>query len=256
MDFVNSEIIGRIGFVILNRPDKRNALNPQLVNEVTSVLKEFNANETIRVIVIKSSDKPFCAGADLSYIKALSDFTFEENLEDSNRLKHMFELIYNSPKITISQVEGPAIAGGCGLAQMTDFCFASDEAIFGYSEVKIGFIPALVMVYLREKIGMNLLNKWLLTGSVFAADEALKDGLIYKISTPEKIESEVIAFADKIASSTSGDSIRLTKLLMREIPPNRLNALELAAKSNAEARQTGDCKRGISSFLNKERNKW
>ncbi len=256
MDFVNSEIIGRIGFVILNRPDKRNALNPQLVNEVTSVMKEFNANETIRVIVIKSSDKPFCAGADLSYIKALSDFTFEENLEDSNRLKHMFELIYNSPKITISQVEGPAIAGGCGLAQMTDFCFASDEAIFGYSEVKIGFIPALVMVYLREKIGMNLLNKWLLTGSVFAADEALKDGLIYKISTPEKIESEVIAFADKIASSTSGDSIRLTKLLMREIPPNRLNALELAAKSNAEARQTGDCKRGISSFLNKERNKW
>ena len=256
MDFVNSEIIGRIGFVILNRPDKRNALNPQLVNEVTSVMKEFNANETIRVIVIKSSDKPFCAGADLSYIKALSDFTFEENLEDSNRLKHMFELIYNSPKITISQVEGPAIAGGCGLAQMTDFCFASDEAIFGYSEVKIGFIPALVMVYLREKIGMNLLNKWLLTGSVFAADEALKDGLIYKISTPEKIESEVIAFADKIASSTSGDSIRLTKLLMREIPPNRLNALELAAKSNAEARQTGDCKRGISSFLNKERIKW
>ncbi len=256
MDFLNSEIIGRIGFVILNRPDKRNALNPQLVNEVTSVVKDFNANETIRVIVFKSSDKPFCAGADLSYIKALSDFTFEENLEDSYRLKQMFEIIYNSPKITISQVEGPAIAGGCGLAQMMDFCFASDEAIFGYSEVKIGFIPALVMVYLREKIGMNLLNKWLLTGSVFTADEALKDDLIYKISTPEKIESEVIAFADKIASSTSGDSIRLTKLLMREIPPNRLNALELASKSNAEARQTGDCKRGISSFLNKERIKW
>ena len=256
MDFVNSEIIGRIGFIILNRPDKRNALNPQLVNEVTSVMKDFNANETIRVIVIKSSDKPFCAGADLSYIKALNDFTFEENLEDSNRLKQMFELIYNSPKITISQVEGPAIAGGCGLAQMTDFCFASDEAIFGYSEVKIGFIPALVMVYLREKIGMNLLNKWLLTGSVFMADEALKDGLVYKISTPENIESEVFEFAERIVSGTSGDSIRLTKLLMREIPPNRKEALELAANSNAEARQTNDCKRGVSSFLNKEKIKW
>lgn len=256
MNYVRSEISGSIAYAILNRPEKRNALNPQLVEELSSVIKGYNEDNDIRVIVVKSSDKNFCAGADLSYIKALNDFTFEENLSDSNRLKQMFEHIYNSPKITISQVEGPAIAGGCGLAQMTDFCFATDEATFGYSEVKIGFIPALVMVYLREKIGMNLLNKWLLTGRIFNAHTAYQDGLVYEIVSSDLIDSTVVDFAENIAKSTSPESIKLTKSLMREIPSNRKEALDLASHSNAQARQTDDCKKGISSFLNKERIKW
>lgn len=256
MNYVRSEILGRVGYAILNRPEKRNALNPQLIEELSSVIKNFNEDDNIRVIIVKSSDKNFCAGADLSYIKALNDFTFEENLADSNHLKQMFELIYTSPKITISQVEGPAIAGGCGLAQMTDFCFATDEATFGYSEVKIGFIPALVMVYLRDKIGMNLLNKWLLTGLVFDAQTAYEDGLVYKVLSSQEIGLTVFGFAENIAKGTSPESIKLTKALMREIPSNRLEALELAARANAQARQTDDCKKGVSSFLNKERIKW
>ena len=256
MDYVRSEVSGSVGYIILNRPEKRNALNPQLVDELSILMEEFNRNDKIRVVVLKSSDKNFCAGADLSYIKALNDFSFEENLSDSNRLKQMFELVYNSPKITISQVEGPAIAGGCGLAQMTDFCFATDDASFGYSEVKIGFIPALVMVYLREKIGMNLLNKWFLTGLIFNAQNAYEDGLVYKVVSSDIIDSTVVDFAENIAKNTSPESIKLTKSLMREIPSNRVEALELAARSNALARQTADCKKGILSFLNKQKIKW
>ena len=132
-----TQVDGRVATLILNRPEKRNALSAELVSEMSAAMVAFNEDEQVRVVIVRSADKPFCAGADLSYLAKLRDFSLEENEADSQSLRRLFDLIYLSPKIVISQVEGPALAGGCGLATLADLCFATPEATFGYTEVKI-----------------------------------------------------------------------------------------------------------------------
>ncbi len=215
MSLILTNIEGRVGTIVLNRPEKRNALSAELVTELKQAFLDFNSNENVKIILLKSASLPFCAGADLAYLMQLRNFTFDENVADSQHLKELFELIYTSPKITISQVEGPALAGGCGLATVTDFCFASIEATFGYTEAKIGFLPALVMVYLREKVGMQVMTDWLLTGRVFGADEAFNCGLIYQVSASDDIEKQVNDFIAKLTIGVSQQSIAGIKKMMR-----------------------------------------
>ncbi len=248
------EIKGQIAEVIMNRPEKRNALNPDLVLELTAAFEALNANAEVRLIVLKSKEGAFCAGADLSYLKSLSQFTHQENIEDSTRLKNLFELIYHSPKITVSQVEGPALAGGCGLAFLADFCFATPSSTFGYTEARIGFIPALVMVYLKEKLNQNQMNEWLLTAQIFSADKAYTDGLVYVVD--EKIGQKVNEFAAELLKSVSSESTLRIKSMMRNMPSNWNESLVYAAEQNALARKTADCQKGVSAFLNKEKISW
>ncbi len=256
MSLILTNIEGRVGTIVLNRPEKRNALSAELVTELKQAFLDFNSNENVKIILLKSASLPFCAGADLAYLMQLRNFTFDENVEDSQHLKELFELIYTSPKITISQVEGPALAGGCGLATVTDFCFASIEATFGYTEAKIGFLPALVMVYLREKVGMQVMTDWLLTGRVFGADEAFNCGLIYQVSASDDIEKQVNDFIAKLTIGVSQQSIAGIKKMMRNLPFDRSEALNYAAEMNAHARATTDCRKGIDAFLNKEKITW
>ncbi len=248
------EIKGQIAEVIMNRPEKRNALNPDLVLELTAAFEALNANAEVRLIVLKSKEGAFCAGADLSYLKSLSQFTHQENIEDSTRLKNLFELIYHSPKITVSQVEGPALAGGCGLAFLADFCFATPSSTFGYTEARIGFIPALVMVYLKEKLNQNQMNEWLLTAQIFSADKAYTDGLVYVVD--ENIGQKVNEFAAELLKSVSSESTLRIKSMMRNMPSNWNESLVYAAEQNALARKTADCQKGVSAFLNKEKISW
>lgn len=256
MSLILTNIEGRVGTIVLNRPEKRNALSAELVTELKQAFLDFNSNENVKIILLKSASLPFCAGADLAYLMQLRNFTFDENVADSQHLKELFELIYTSPKITISQVEGPALAGGCGLATVTDFCFASIEATFGYTEAKIGFLPALVMVYLREKVGMQVMTDWLLTGRVFGADEAFNCGLIYQVSASDDIEKQVNDFISKLTIGVSQQSIAGIKKMMRNLPFDRSEALNYAAEMNAHARATTDCRKGIDAFLNKEKITW
>ncbi len=248
------EIKGQIAEVIMNRPEKRNALNPDLVLELTAAFEALNANAEVRLIALKSKEGAFCAGADLSYLKSLSQFTHQENIEDSTRLKNLFELIYHSPKITVSQVEGPALAGGCGLAFLADFCFATPSSTFGYTEARIGFIPALVMVYLKEKLNQNQMNEWLLTAQIFSADKAYTDGLVYVVD--ENIGQKVNEFAAELLKSVSSESTLRIKSMMRNMPSNWNESLVYAAEQNALARKTDDCQKGVSAFLNKEKISW
>ena len=256
MSLILTNIEGRVATIVLNRPEKRNALSAELVTELKQAFLDFNSNENVKIILLKSAALPFCAGADLAYLTQLRNFTFEENVADSQHLKELFECIYTSPKVTISQVEGPALAGGCGLATVTDFCFASIEATFGYTEVKIGFLPALVMVYLREKVGMQVMTDWLLTGRVFGADEAFHKGLIYDVSASDEIEKHVNDFMSNLLVGVSQQSIEGIKKMMRNLPFDRKEALNYAAEMNAHARATSDCKKGIDAFLNKEKISW
>jgi len=245
---------GQISEVIMNRPEKRNALNPELITELTQAFQQLNSDAHTRIIILKSKEGAFCAGADLSYLKSLSEFTHQENIQDSTRLKNLFELIYQSPKIVISQVEGAALAGGCGLAFLADFCFASPESTFGYTEARIGFVPALVMVYLREKLNQNQLNEWLLTAQIFDSTKAYNDGLVYRISND--ISREVNDFARNLLKSVSSDSTSRIKSMLRKMPQDWNESLTFAAEQNALARKTDDCQKGISAFLNKEKISW
>ncbi|MCB9260868.1 MAG: enoyl-CoA hydratase/isomerase family protein [Flavobacteriales bacterium] len=246
-----------VGTITLNRPEKRNALNEQLVIELKEVLDLARTDNSCKIVVIESSGEAFCAGADLEYLQKLQKNSFEENVQDSTNLMELFKTIYTFPKIIISKVDGPAIAGGCGLATVTDFCFASNKATFGYTEARIGFVPAIVMVFLLRKIGEGKAREILLTGEVFGADRAKHLGLVNEVIDAAELNDYVNHFAINLVSKNSGRSLALIKEMIATIPEKNLNeALTYAAQKNAEMRESEDCKKGISAFLNKEKISW
>ena len=257
MSVLNYEVVNRVAWITLNRPEKRNALSVALIESLGEAFKMANENESVRVIVLKSADKPFCAGADLAYLTELRQNSLEENLADSQRLRRMFDAIYHSSKLVISQVEGAALAGGCGLATLADICVATPQAQFGYTEVKIGFIPALVMVYMRERVAGWVMRDLLLTGRVIDATEAMRMGLVQYVVAESEVSGFVEGLARGCAEGTSGAALAQVKQMLREIPAmSRDQALDYAAGMNAHARATQDCIKGMDAFLNKQKLTW
>ena len=257
MEFVNFEVRDRIGYISLNRPEKRNALNYETVTELKQTFKQAAENEDVKVIVLTGEGKAFCAGADLAYIQQLQNNTYEENLEDSRHLKELFYQIYTHPKVVIAQVNGHALAGGCGLASVCDFSFSVPEAKFGYTEVKIGFIPAIVKVFLLRKIGEGRAKDLLLSGRVINAEEAKSYGLINEIVEADGLEQHVYNFARELCTNNSGQSMAFTKQMSAAVQEMSLEeGLEYAASQNASARGSEDCKKGIAAFLSKEPLSW
>jgi methylglutaconyl-CoA hydratase len=228
-----------------------------MVAELKEAFQLALNNDTCKVVVVRSTGSAFCAGADLDYLQQLQRNTFDENLEDSSSLMELFKTIYTFPKVVITEVNGPAIAGGCGLATVADYCFASSSASFGYTEVRIGFVPAIVMVFLLRKLGEGRAKEILLSGDVFDAQKAAEIGLINKVVSEEELNEFVNGFAQKLIRKNSGASMAMVKEMVARIPELSLeDALDYAARKNAEMRETSDCKKGISSFLNKERLTW
>lgn len=247
----------RVGYITLNRPEKRNALNALFVEKIKEAFHKAEADEACKVIVLRGNGEAFCAGADLSYIQTLQTNTYEENLQDSQHLMELFRMIHLSSKVVISQVEGPAMAGGCGLATVCDFSFATPESTFAYTEVKIGFIPAIVMVFLIRKIGEGKAREILLTGDVFNAERALQYGIINFIKPKEQIATEVKLLAERLCKTASSQSLKTVKEMIAGVQDRTLDeALQYAAQMNATARATEDCKKGIAAFLNKEKLSW
>ena len=257
MLYIKYDIKDRIGYITLNRPEKRNALNAQLVNELKQTIKLAETDKDVKVIVIKAEGKAFCAGADLEYLQSLQAFTYEENLQDSKNLMKLYKMIYSSEKLFIAQVEGHAIAGGAGLATVCDFIFSVPNAKYGYSEVNIGFVPAIVSVFLTRKIGEARAKELLLTGKIISAKEASEMNIFNFIEKKENIQKAVYDFAQLLINKASADSLRITKQLITKIQSlDYEDALNLAAETNAKSRETEDCKKGIDAFLSKKEIKW
>lgn len=254
---IDLTISNRIGYITLNRPDKRNALSFEVVKELKEAFAKMEKEEAVKVIVLKANGDVFCSGADLSYLQKLQGFSYEENLEDSNHLKELFAQIYTLHKVVIAQVQGHALAGGCGLATVCDFTFSVPEAKFGYTEVKIGFIPAIVMVFLLRKIGEARAKQLLLSGDPVKAEEALRLGLITKVVSKETLAEEVTAFANTLVTSNSAHAMMLTRQMIAQVQSMPLEeALTYAASMNAQARASADCRKGVAAFLNKEKLTW
>lgn len=257
MTTVLFEIKEKIAYLTLNRPEKRNALSGQMVDELQTLLDEHRENEEVKILVIKAKGSVFCAGADLAYLKQLQENTFSENLADSEKLKKLFYTIYTYPKIVIAQVQGDAIAGGCGLATVCDFVFSVPRARYGYTEVRIGFVPAIVKVFLLRKIGEGRAKELLLSGGLISAEKAKDFGLINFLTSAEQLAKQVNSFALRLIRQNSPTSTRLTKQMIAEIQDMPLqDALDYAAEQNAKARSTPDCQKGIDAFLHKKPVEW
>lgn len=257
MGVLEYKVSDRIASIIINRPEKRNALNPELVELLTLSFRNAIKDDSVKLIILKANGDVFSAGADLEFLKQLQNNSQEEDFEDSNSLKELFLMIYRSPKLIIAQVEGHAIAGGCGLVSVCDLIFSTPESKFGYTEVKIGFIPALVSCFLLRKLGESRAKELLLSGELIDAKTASAYGLINFIVEKSEMESKVMSYAHNFIKSVSANSVALSKSLINSAQDLTLDkSLDLALKLNVETRSSADCKKGITAFLNKEQLEW
>jgi methylglutaconyl-CoA hydratase len=240
----------QIGIITLNRPEKRNALNPNLIENIKVKLNEIKTENNVRALIITGEGKSFCAGADLEYLNKLKDFGSIENEKDSESLAELFLGIYNFPIPTIAAVNGAAIAGGCGLASVCDFIIAhKNNAKFGYSEVKIGFLPAIVSIFLIRKIGEARAKQLLLTGEILDAQKANEIGLVNYLA--DDVVSESKAFAARLITN-SEFSMRFTKKMITDISNlNVKEAVDYCIRLNAISRSSDDFKKGLENFLKK-----
>ena len=240
----------------LNRPEKRNALNDTLVKELKDIIRKVSGEENIRSVTITGEGSAFCSGADLEYLKQIREYGSEKNLNDSLNLAELFYDIYSCPKPTIALVNGPAIAGGCGLATVCDFVFADKNAKFGYPEVKIGFIAAMVSVFLLRQIGERKTRQLLLSGKIISASEAVEFGLINRAGEWDEVIDEHRRLIHTLQNN-SAQAIKATKSMIANFTYADVeNELKRMASLNADFRKTDDFNEGISAFLEKRKPKW
>jgi len=244
-----------VATITLNRPDKRNAVSYELIEELLRALEEA-AKSPALVLILTGAGKAFCSGMDLENLKALLGRTPEQSLQDTQTMARLFRSLYEFPKPTIAAVNGPAIAGGCGLATLCDFTLAVPEAKFGYTEVRIGFVPAIVSSFLLRQIGEKHARDLLLTGRIITADEAHRIGLVNEIVPPEKLMGRARELAAQLMENSPA-SLRYTKRLLNDHARRELDVqIESAIHENAAVRATPDFREGISSFLEKRKPRW
>jgi methylglutaconyl-CoA hydratase len=246
---------GRVATLTLNRPEKRNAISFELIDDLVRALEEVAKSDAI-VLILTGAGKAFCAGMDLDNLKALLGCTPEQNLQDSEKMVRLFRSLYEFPKVTIAAVNGPAIAGGTGLALLCDFTLAVPDAKFGYTEVRIGFVPAIVSTFLLRQVGEKQARDLLLTGRIFGAEEASRLGLINEIVPAETLMARARELA-ALLMDNSASSLRATKQLLTDHARMELDAhIEAAVRENAAIRSTADFREGITSFLEKRKPVW
>jgi methylglutaconyl-CoA hydratase len=244
--------------ITLRRPERRNALDDVMVQELTSAFTLAARDPDVKVVVLSAEGPAFCAGADLEYLQRIASYDLEAHRTDSRRLAALYRLIYELRKPAVAVVHGPALAGGCGLASVCDFIVASREhARFGYTEVHIGFIPAVVMVFLIKRVGEGRARELVLRGKVLDADAAREAGLASIVVPQKSLAGAVDDLVAELLSENSAASMALCKdMLSRLHGMNFLDAIDFAANMNATARMTADCRRGIERFLAKEKFRW
>jgi methylglutaconyl-CoA hydratase len=229
-----------------------------MISELTSAFQAAQKGNEIKVILLKAEGDSFSAGADLAYLQKISKYDFDQNQRDSSNLMKLFQQIYTQRKPVIALVQGNALAGGCGLATVCDIVVAAKEtARFGYTEARIGFIPAIVMVFLMRRVGESKARELTLRGNTISAEEALHIGLINMVVPAVQLEETGEKLANELVVHCSSSSMGLIKELIARINGMTMNdSIEYAANLNALTRMTDDCKAGIESFLKKEEIRW
>jgi methylglutaconyl-CoA hydratase len=244
-----------IATITLSRPEKRNAISAEMIDDLMGALGEIETNSA-RVVIVTGEGKAFCSGMDLAALKALATQSPMENLEDARRLARLFRRIWSFPKPTIAAVNGAAVAGGCGIATLCDFTFAVPEATFGYPEVRIGFIPANVAVFLMRQIVEKHACDLLLTGRIIDAAEAHRMGLVTQIVPAAELMAAAQTLAATLLACSPTSLLKTKKLLCDLAAPELDRELELAIAESAQIRTTADFLEGLASFLEKRPPRW
>ncbi|WP_412067236.1 enoyl-CoA hydratase/isomerase family protein [Rubrivirga sp. IMCC43871] len=254
---LTSSLDGPVLTLTLDRPEVRNALSAELVAALTDALAEAGRDAAVRVVVLTGTGRAFSAGADLSALQALASASAEVNLADSELLARLFETIYTLPKPVVAKVQGHAIAGGCGLAAVCDVSLVADGVKLGFTETRIGFVPAIVSVFVVRKLGEAAARDLLLRGHLIDAGEAERIGLVTRAVAPDDLDDATDALCRELATETSASAVALTKRLLADVPSMGLSeGLSYATRLNALARATDDCRAGVAAFLGKTDPPW
>ncbi len=244
-------IDGSVARITLNRPEKRNALNEALVSGIKAALREANSVAAVRVVVITGAGQDFCSGADLESLQKISEASVSENVEDAHSLMELFQLIRQVSVPVVAAVRGRALAGGCGLASACDLVLGASSARFGYPEVKIGFVPAMVLAILKRNVSEKRAFELLARGAEISAEEAKQVGLVNQVFADETFDDEVNAYVGAF-EKVSKSAVALTKTLLHQTDGMAFTeALETGVDVNVIARMTEDCRKGISRFTKK-----
>jgi methylglutaconyl-CoA hydratase len=241
--------------ITLNRPERRNAMNPEMQLELIAAMEDA-AVSSCRVVVFRGAGDAFCAGLDLSALQTMNDKTAADHRTDAQRIATLFRTLYELPRPTIAAVHGAAIAGGTGVATICDFTLVVPSAKFGYTEARIGFVPAIVSAFLALQIGDKRSRDLLLTGRLFDAGEAYRLGLVNEVVDADALDQRVLELAQTLAAN-SPESLAATKRLLAAQNKAWLDAaITQALEANAKARETADFKEGIAAFLEKRKPVW
>jgi methylglutaconyl-CoA hydratase len=244
-----------VATITLNRPDKRNAISYELIQDLLAAFAHVQKSNAL-VLILTGAGKAFCSGMDLENLRALIGRTPEQNIEDSTIMAQLFRTLYDFPRPTIAAVNGAAVAGGTALATLCDFTLAAPEAKFGYTEVRIGFVPAIVSTFLLRQVGEKIARDLLLTGRLFDAEEAKRIGLVNEIVPTDQLITRANELAEQLMEN-SPESLLYTKRLLSTAARAQVDAqIEAAVRENAAIRSTTDFREGISSFLEKRKPKW
>ena len=246
---------GPIRTITLNRPARRNAMTPEMQTELTEAFED-TASSPARVVVLTGAGGAFCSGLDLAVLREMQDASAIDHRAEAERVARLFLALHDLPMPTIAAVQGPAIAGGCGLALICDFTLAIPNASFGFTEVRIGFVPAIVSAFLALHAGEKISRDLLLTGRIVTADEALRMGLVTSVVPQAELPARVKSLANTLLAN-SPQSLAATKRLLNERHTAFLDKAILAAiDAYTEARSSSDLSEGLSAFFEKRKPKW
>ena len=246
----------RIAKVILNRPDIRNAFNDIMISELLDIFGDIAKRDDIRVVVMTGSGTCYCAGADLHWMKRVKEYSYEENLEDTLRLAELMYSMYSSPKPTIARVNGPAIGGGTGFVAVCDVAIAVETAVFSFSEVKIGVVPACISPYVVRRVGESACREFFLTGERLTAQRALHSGLVNQV-VPEKELDATVEERVKHLLSSGPYALNVCKQLLQKVPLLDFEeAKTYTADVLATLREGDEAQEGMTAFFEKRRPKW
>src|SRR5450432_4073325 len=246
---------GAVATITLNRPEKRNAISFDLIDGLLHALDEVSKSDAI-ILIVTGAGKAFCSGMDLDNLKSLLGRSPEQNLQDSQTMVQLFRSLYEFPKVTIAAVNGAAIAGGTGIALVCDFTLAVPEAKFGYTEVRIGFVPAIVSTFLLRQVGEKQARDLLLTGRVIDAEEAYRLGLVNEVVQPENLLARARELAQSLAANSPASLLATKRLLTAYSHVELDRQVAAAVDENARIRTTHDFREGVSAFLEKRKPNW
>jgi len=238
--------------ITLNRPDKRNALDGELVAELKAAFSASASDDAGRVILLAGAGTDFCSGADLANLEKTATNSVLENMADARSTADLFLMMRNHPRPVIAVVQGRALAGGCGIATACDIILAAQSAQFGYPEVNIGFVPAMVMAILRRSVSEKAAFELVVTGETVSATRAHELGLVHRVFADAQFSAEVETYVAKLAAK-SASAVMLSKRLLYNMDSMSFEAaLQAGVEINAIARQTEDCRKGVEKFLKKQ----